>query len=134
VWRFDDGEQIFKWYFDDNAIAMCLDFSFDGRYLVCCSSDQTVRIMNIENGSLYKRFYFSDLITYINYSPDGRFIVFSSLKMLYLMSLDDEKIILKLEGHKDTIMRALFNRDGKSLISCSLDNTIRIWKIPFLNL
>ena len=45
--------------------------------------------------------------------------------MLYF--LGEEVDILK--GHKDKIIKFVFSPNGKQIISCSKDNTVRIW--PF---
>jgi len=39
----------------------------------------------------------------------------------------DGSLLLTLRGHRDLVQQALFASDGRSIVSCSRDRTLRLW-------
>jgi WD40 repeat protein len=64
-----------------------------------------------------------------SFSPDGKIIALISNNN-YSVSLfeNDGKPISTLTGHKDTVYKISFSRDGETIATASKDKTIKIWK------
>jgi WD40 repeat protein len=90
-----------------------------------------VRIYQAKTGKLVCRFLPDEDIGWTGgrFSPDGTRVVSwgSSSPNLYVWEAATGKELLKLEGHRDPVSFAAFSRDGKRILSGSVDRTLRIW-------
>ena len=50
-------------------------------------------------------------------------------KEIFIISVDNGKVISRLVGHENTVMQIVFNENGEELLSGSTDGTARIWEI-----
>jgi WD40 repeat protein len=70
----------------------------------------------------------TNLVTFLIFSPDGKFLASGSLdKTVNLWDVATGKKTATLTGHKEPILCLAFSSDGKVLASGSKDNTIKIW-------
>jgi len=71
------------------------------------------------------------LITFIKYSPDGRYIASGSAKenQIKVWDVQSGKLIGKLHGHEKTINDVAFHPDGSTLVSADEDEVIYIWDL-----
>ncbi|KAB8317917.1 hypothetical protein SD81_022020 [Tolypothrix campylonemoides VB511288] len=68
-----------------------------------------------------------DVITSVNWSHDGKFLVTTSTdKTARIWNLSG-KLIAELKGHKEQVNSADFSRDGKHILTTGVDKTARIW-------
>jgi WD40 repeat protein len=116
-------------------------FSPDGKYIVSCSSDKTIKLwdaadINTDNNECIKTFTgHTDWVFLARFSPDGKYIVSCSADdtiKLWDASVDtsiDNECIKTFIGHTDLINSARFSPDGKYIVSCSEDNTIKLWSV-----
>lgn len=104
-------------------------FSPDGQILAAGSDDDSIRLWRVNDG----RF-----ITFspgggkdIAFSPDGKTLAAVSLQN-YVISLrktenNSLESIASLAGHTDLVLNAMFSSDSKTILSTSVDNTVRLW-------
>ncbi|RXW15516.1 hypothetical protein EST38_g10334 [Candolleomyces aberdarensis] len=103
----------------------------DGKHIVSSSSDNTIRIWDMEKGTQVGEplLGHTDGIRSVAISPtNGELIVSGS---------DDETILIwdaetrakvgELRGHEGRVLSVAFSHDGRHAISGSRDTTIRIW-------
>uniref|UniRef100_A0A8D0GX07 Transducin beta like 2 n=1 Tax=Sphenodon punctatus TaxID=8508 RepID=A0A8D0GX07_SPHPU len=123
----------------------CLDFSSNGKYLVSCSDDRTVRIWStkdfLEREHRCMRANVElDHATLARFSPDARtFIVWlangETIRVFRMTKKDDGSFAFNatpeefLKKHKAPIINIGFAETGKFIMSASSDTTILIWDL-----
>jgi WD40 repeat protein len=124
-------------------------FTPDGTRIISVSEDKTIRIWNVDNGEMAKKFESqvgdgSEGVLYASaISPDGKLLAVagypvSTEKENYIVIIDIEKgvQVATAVGHTEIITSLCFNKDGRYLASGSADRTVKIWKVentPTLN-
>ncbi|ETO33530.1 hypothetical protein RFI_03572, partial [Reticulomyxa filosa] len=101
---------------------MKIQFSPNGRVIVSCSSDKTIRLWDVISGQELKKLKgHSGDVNDVQFSSDAQKIVSAS----YDKTIG--KMLQTLIGHSDVVMIAQFSSDDQSIVSCSWDDIIRIW-------
>lgn len=70
-----------------------------------------------------------DLVTGVNYSPDGKTIISTSSDNTLKLWQTNGKLINTFTGHTDIVLDAVFSPDGKLIVSASRDGKIKFWNI-----
>ena len=114
-----------------------LDFSPDGRFLVSCSYDNTVRIWRMRDG-FSKLLDLEDENAYslwcVKFNPDGRYIAVGNYDgMLRIWNVRTSQLVGKWT-HGKYVRSVVFTPDGKGLVSGSMDGTWKYWDISLLKL
>jgi WD40 repeat protein len=110
----------------------CLFITKDDKYILSGTQDN-VNIFNAESGDLIKFIENPNEgnVWSICVSNDNKYLFTagddSTIKMFDFLTL---KLLYSFNGHKQPIKSILITEDQKSIISGSLDETIKIWKIP----
>jgi WD40 repeat protein len=104
-------------------------FSPDGKRVVSGSGDHTVRLWDINTGSLLQTFKdHTNWVRSVAFSPDGKEVASGSDdNMVKLWNTDTGALLQTLEGHLSTVSSVAFSPDGKRVVSSSGDNTVRLW-------
>lgn len=102
----------------------------DGRQIVSASSDKTLKIWNVENGSEVATLVgHQDWVRDCAYSPDGRLIVSASRDgMVKLWDARTGSPQGSLSGHRDNVGACTWSPDGRLVASRSTDGTLRLWE------
>lgn len=88
------------------------------------------QILKIDNPNILMR---STIINRVALSPDGNYLAYTGEDLLiHLIQKSEGKEIHSYYGHSDTITNLRFTKDGKFIISSSLDHTIRMWRVDFI--
>ena len=108
-----------------------ISFSPDGKFFLSASQDGTVKLWS-RDGKLVKAFdNYGDWVEEATFSPDGQSFATVSGQEIKLWSRNGQNWYLSetLADHTNTARSANFSPDGKTLISGSSDNTIRLWSL-----
>jgi WD40 repeat protein len=109
-----------------------LQFSPDGRWLLSCGRDATVRIWDVETGESIQTFH-SDkkeiLALRCAFRPDGRQAASSMDRVIRLWDIarNGNDAARMLTGHTDVILSIAYSPDGRLLLSGGFDQQVLVW-------
>ncbi|MBD2576110.1 WD40 repeat domain-containing protein [Oscillatoria sp. FACHB-1406] len=112
-------------------VVISISFSPDGKTLASGSSDNTIKLWNIETGKEIRALNgHSESVISISFSPDGKTLASGSRdKTIKLWNIETGTVIRTLNGHNSPVISVSFSPDGKTLASSSDDQTIKLWNI-----
>lgn len=112
-------------------------FSPDGKRILSISSSGNTRIWDVSTGKNIRTLdkWYGGIITTAAYSPDGKFIVTTSLGRDNSICIWDAvtfDYLKSLNGHVSMVKSVSFDSRGKYLVSCSSDKTVHLWDVTQL--
>ena len=112
-------------------------FSPNGRFLLSPFDGQSVRILNIRDGSSRILPVTGSPGTFMSvaFSPDGRYAVAgNSDGSLWIWDSRTHRLVAKWQGHIGCVWSTVFTTDGKGLMSGSgsYDKTVKYWDVSLL--
>jgi WD domain, G-beta repeat len=107
----------------------CVAYSPDGKKLVTCSQDGSVKLWDAETRRELRSYTgHTDAVRAVAIAPDNKTVASAGGdKEIKLWDAETGKDIRGLTGHTEFLTSIAFSPDGKHLVSGSEDKTIRIW-------
>jgi len=125
-------KKVQKWNIDGHKIGpeyhgYSAAFSLDGTKLVLCGREG-VQVQSSDSGAVIAKFHTKCI--YCCFSPDGRLVAVSKHYTAYVWDItsSESSLIETFIGHTDSIISLEFS-SPTSLISTSLDGSVRFWQI-----
>jgi WD40 repeat protein len=117
----------------DEGEILSIAFDLNGTQLLSSGTDGYARLWHV-NGSqltLLKKFpQAQNKIMWASFSTDGKRIATVGREQLVrIYSTSDYQEKFRLEGHQDTVFRAIFSPDNQQIVTASADATIRFWDL-----
>ncbi|OAX44594.1 WD40 repeat-like protein [Rhizopogon vinicolor AM-OR11-026] len=119
-------------------------FFNDSRRVVTSSADKTVRIWDVQKGTLVGKPFEGHQggVWSVAVSPDdGRIASGGEDKIIIIWDVENKQkdaetgaVLAILEGHRNWVYSVAFSPDGLKLASGSLDYTIRVWRTDTVEL
>ena len=122
----------------------------DGKYIISCSSDKTIRIWDVERGIEVRKILgesgngdFGKIFT-IALSPDNKILATGGcfgpldsdddndtgkIGIIRIYNFDTGSLLKVIFAHKNKINDLAFSSDGKYLVSGSHDMTAKVWDV-----
>ena len=108
-------------------------YNLDGSHIFSLSPDKKIRMWDTRKWSVIKDLQENKNLKKIAVSPDEKFLVATSNdNTLQVYDVEKGDVILILKGHNGGVNSAVFDSQGKRIVSSSDDGTIRIWEFPAL--
>jgi WD40 repeat protein/tRNA A-37 threonylcarbamoyl transferase component Bud32 len=110
----------------------------DSQTLASAGDDNTVRVWDLNNGSLKNTFkpqtgFLKGAGTYftsVAISPKDQILASGCLdKTIKLWHLNNGNLIRDLKGHSDSVNSVAITPDSQTLVSAGRENTIKVWKL-----
>ena len=104
-------------------------FSPRGDTIASCSSDETVRLWDVQTGKhLRVMIGHTDSVSQVSFSPDGRVLLSSSRdNTIRLWDVETGAEIRQFSGGSEGIRSVTFSPDGNTIVTGEDDSTIRFW-------
>ncbi|TQW00090.1 histone H3 methyltransferase complex and RNA cleavage factor II complex, subunit SWD2 [Cordyceps javanica] len=110
---------------------LSIDYNDDGELLMTSASDETLQIYNVREGrhekSLVSKKYGVKLAKFTHTSSS---IIYASTKQnnaIRYLATHDNSFIRYFEGHDGPVTSLAVHPGSDNFISCSQDNTVRLW-------
>ncbi|MCI4626957.1 MAG: AAA family ATPase, partial [Candidatus Magnetoovum sp. WYHC-5] len=106
-------------------------FSPDSTLLASASSDDTVKIWNVRDGSLLRTLSdHREEVNFVAFSPDGTYIASASSDgTIKIWNVKDGSLLRTLSDHRKEVNSVAFSPDGTYIASASSDDTVKIWNV-----
>uniref|UniRef100_A0A8C7ZIJ2 Apoptotic peptidase activating factor 1 n=1 Tax=Oryzias sinensis TaxID=183150 RepID=A0A8C7ZIJ2_9TELE len=120
-------------------------FSPDDSYVSTSSNDGTVKLFETTSGNIWKsidvRGMFKDpdnddevAVRCSSWTADGKRILCAARNAALLWDIEENAKKADCSGHLSWVERVQFSRDGSQMLSCSDDETIRLWETKKLHM
>lgn len=114
-----------------------LEISPDGRYVVsgpaegALAGQSRLQIWNLGTLSKAGAFEHDIEVTAGILSPSGDYLIIGDRRgAITVWDFESHACVARLKGHTRAVLSLAMTQDGRGMVSCSADKTIRIWEMP----
>jgi WD40 repeat protein len=110
---------------------LSVDFSPDGNLVASGSTDDTMRLWQVNPGRLLRTMHGHPFpILSLAFSPNGTFLVTGSTDgLLRTWMVSNARLLTSMAGHAGWVTDLSISNDGKFVVSCAQDFTVRVWRL-----
>uniref|UniRef100_A0A3Q3VN16 Apoptotic protease-activating factor 1 n=1 Tax=Mola mola TaxID=94237 RepID=A0A3Q3VN16_MOLML len=115
---------------DEDILVKCSTWSPDGKRIMCAARN-AVLVFDVETSEMLLEIRTNRLsmVQYCHASPTSNLLAIAfSNYTVELWDLEANKKMADCSGHLSWVQRVQFSRDGSQLLSCSDDQTVRLWE------
>lgn len=125
----EHGKIIRKFLVSERSIEG-IAYSPNGQKVATVSTDGKAKVWHMQTGKLLSVFdKTNDYVTSVKFDNTGKFAISTGFKNIYIWNPVDGTLIAELKGHSRLTNDADVSHDGRFLVSCSLDNSVRLWTL-----
>ncbi|KAM9845936.1 apoptotic protease-activating factor 1 [Aulostomus maculatus] len=114
----------------EDVIVKCSTWTADGKRIICAARN-AVLVLDVETSDLLLEIRTSRLsmVQYCHACPTSNLLAIAfSNYAVELWDLEANKKMADCSGHLSWVQRVQFSPDGSQLLSCSDDQTVRLWE------
>ncbi|MDB5349378.1 MAG: repeat-containing protein [Planctomycetota bacterium] len=130
IWEVETGKLVST--IEDHADwVLDIAFSPDGKRLASASRDKTAKVFDVaKKESLVTFPGHAETVYTVSFSPDGKLVATGGgdSQIRFWNPDEDGKQVSNLGGFGGAVFRLLYHPDGKRLLACSADKTVRIFE------
>lgn len=112
--------------------------SADGRWIATAAADRQVKLWDAASGALLRSFVpdsarsFADYwVRALRFSADASLLAAAAAdRRVWLWDTRSGAVLGQCVGHLDIVTDCALSADGRTLVSSSLDGTLRVWDLP----
>ncbi len=119
------------------TLVTSLDFDDSGEFLLAACSDDSLQLYNAKEGkhikTLLSQKYGAHLARFTHHSQS---ILYASTKIddtIRYLSTHDNQFLRYFKGHTGPVTSLALHPASDAFVSCSLDNTVRLWNLASPN-
>lgn len=129
--RKEDYGKLLHTFSGHTDLIWSIAFSPDGQTLTSSSLDRSIKLWDVNTQQLIRTLPLGSFIAAydVAISPDGNTFASGSNSEIRLWNLSDGQVLGTFSGHSGLVRSVAFSSDGKTLVSGSEDNNIRIWQM-----
>lgn len=114
---------------EHEQIITCIVWSPDSKYIATGSFDCSIKIWDIETGSVIKTLsdHTKGILT-IAWNSNGKVLISGAMdKTIKMWDVETGKLLKNLTDHGDDVNYLTWRSDSQYFVSCSADCTLKIW-------
>ncbi|KAF7669673.1 hypothetical protein LDENG_00151570 [Lucifuga dentata] len=115
---------------DEEIIVKCSTWSADGKHIICAARN-AVFVFDVQTSDMLFEIMINRLsmLQYCHACPTSNLLAIAfSNYAVELWDLEANKKMADCSGHLSWVQRVQFSSDGSQLLSCSDDQTVRLWE------
>nr|WP_318660824.1 GYF domain-containing protein [uncultured Treponema sp.] len=113
--NFEEGEGDLIFLKGHQSGVFCADFSPDGKNLISCSNDQTVRIWDVSSCKLLQTIQFEKFCSQVRYAPDGSCFAVTTGDGIMVYDSKSYKLIQQIINRYHITLNVDFSKNGDYL-------------------
>jgi WD40 repeat protein len=137
LWNTHTGEEVYRVYEGDIVFAIDLATSPDGQTaLIAMNGYNPAAVstywitMDVKSGQvLHRSAKIAESIYDIAFHPHDQAMLYVEGNRIILWDMVHSEVLHLFEGHSDDVHSIAFSPDGTSIVSGSLDGTVRLWDV-----
>ncbi len=127
LWNLETGTLI-RNFPGHSGWVQSIDFSPDGKYLLTGGWDWSARLWDAETGKCL-HIYRGQSANAVRFTPDNKVVIGGSSGTAALWDLFSEKPVREFRGHTKEIFSVAVSKNGKHLVTGSIDGTMKLWAL-----
>ncbi|XP_037616497.1 apoptotic protease-activating factor 1 isoform X2 [Sebastes umbrosus] len=115
---------------DEEVLVKCSTWTADGKRIICAARNAAL-VFDVETSDMLLEIRTNRLsiVQYCHACPTSNLLAIAfSNYAVELWDLEANKKMADCSGHLSWVQRVQFSRDGSQLLSCSDDQTVRLWE------